>query len=158
MPRRRAIKGVLAGFLGTFTSRYLDYRGYWLIGVVASELWSCNIDLLGQPPIGITPKAAFRRYAKQIFADQVSKSRIKVRYFAGAELKVTTNVEVVSGLVGGEMTEGHIVTFSATATMDNNRCYQCERAVFVAQHNSKLESRRNIGNWGYWRGRRSYLP
>ena len=32
MPTRRVIKSVLHNFLGTYTSRYSDYNGYWLFG------------------------------------------------------------------------------------------------------------------------------
>ena len=38
MPRRRTIKGVLDNFLGTYTSRYSDYDGYWLFGMVVGEV------------------------------------------------------------------------------------------------------------------------
>ena len=36
MPTRNALKGVLAGFLGTYTSRNSDYRGYWLLGFLVA--------------------------------------------------------------------------------------------------------------------------
>jgi hypothetical protein len=28
----RAIRGMLRNFLGTYTSQYSDYKGYWLFG------------------------------------------------------------------------------------------------------------------------------
>jgi hypothetical protein len=148
MPRRRAIKGALAGFLGTFTSRYLDYKGYWLMGMVATNLWDWNIDLLGVAPVEDTPEAAFRRLAIHLFAEQVSKSGIPISAVATAELETAAQPEIVRGLVGYKTAEGHIVTFIASATMNTNRSYQCERAVSVAPHNPERERRRRVENWG----------
>jgi hypothetical protein len=148
MPRRRAIKGALAGFLGTFTSRNLDYKGYWLMGMVAINLWDWNIDLLGVAPVEDTPEAAFRRSAIHLFAEQVSKSRIPISAFATAEIETAAQLEIARGLVGANMAEGHIVTFIASATMNTNRSYKCERAIFVAPHNPEWERRRRVEDWG----------
>ena len=46
MAKRRAIRGVLGNFLGTFTSRYSDYDGYWLFGFLVADLKDLRIDLL----------------------------------------------------------------------------------------------------------------
>ncbi len=46
MACRNAIRGALNGFLGTYTSRYSDFGGYWLFGLVANELRQLQIDLL----------------------------------------------------------------------------------------------------------------
>ncbi len=36
--RRRIIKAVLDNFLGTYTSRYSDFHGYWLFGFLVKDL------------------------------------------------------------------------------------------------------------------------
>ena len=38
MPTRRVIKSVLRNLLGTLTSRYSDWHGYWLLGFVVKDL------------------------------------------------------------------------------------------------------------------------
>ena len=43
---RRIIKGVLHNFIGTYTSRYSDYDGYWLFGMVVRDVAELRIDLL----------------------------------------------------------------------------------------------------------------
>jgi hypothetical protein len=44
------MKSVLAGFLGTYTSRYSDLRGYWLHGQVPFHNVDLDVDLLATPP------------------------------------------------------------------------------------------------------------
>jgi hypothetical protein len=34
---KRIINGVLDNFLGTFTSRYSNYSGYWVFGMMVEE-------------------------------------------------------------------------------------------------------------------------
>jgi hypothetical protein len=46
MKPRRIIKGVLHNFLGTYTSRYSDYDGYWLFGMLVRDVEELSIDLL----------------------------------------------------------------------------------------------------------------
>jgi hypothetical protein len=42
----RKIRGVLHNFLATYSSRYSDYDGYWLFGVLAQESGHLQIDLV----------------------------------------------------------------------------------------------------------------
>lgn len=48
MARRRVIKSVLHNFLGTYISRYSDFRGYWLFGFLVSNRFDfeSEFDLL----------------------------------------------------------------------------------------------------------------
>ena len=47
IPARRHLKSVLAGFLGTYTSRYSDFQGYWLFGFIVEVI--DLMDLGGHP-------------------------------------------------------------------------------------------------------------
>ena len=67
---RRVIKGVLDNFLGTYTSRYTDYEGYWLFGLLVADLGEVEFDLLaagGSPdsPLGVAELAASLKFADQ---------------------------------------------------------------------------------------------
>ena len=46
MTTRKAMKGVLDGFLGTYMSRYSHYEGYWLFGFLICDLPCLRVDLL----------------------------------------------------------------------------------------------------------------
>lgn len=52
------MKSVLRGFLGTYTSRYSDYRGYWVHGQLPPDLLECTIDLLGSASLRDGPTEA----------------------------------------------------------------------------------------------------
>ena len=60
MVRRQVIKGALRGFLGTFTSRYSDFHGYWLLGQLLANVsrWHVSPDRsktnAGQPVLAIS--------------------------------------------------------------------------------------------------------
>ena len=48
MTSRRVIPGVLHNFLGTFTSRYSDFDGYWVFGFLIESMDRVRIDLLSE--------------------------------------------------------------------------------------------------------------
>jgi len=73
MPTRNALRGVLAGFLGTFTSRYSDFDGYWLLGFLVKER-EIVIDLLADPSDDSSPVSAARHLAAVKFGEQLQKS------------------------------------------------------------------------------------
>ncbi len=76
MMRRRTINGVLHNFLGTYTSRYSDYDGYWLFGLLVGEVGELKIDLLS-PTVGTTtsaPVAAVIELAVRKFREQMEKA------------------------------------------------------------------------------------
>lgn len=57
MPQRNALKGVVHGLIGTFTSRYNDVNGYWGIGflrliAVERKVVSLTLDLLNPDSSG----------------------------------------------------------------------------------------------------------
>ena len=75
MPTRRVIQGVLQNFLGTFISRYSDYGGYWLFGILADDLAGLCIDLLAAPiPSAVSdPMATTITLARAKFREQMQK-------------------------------------------------------------------------------------
>jgi len=148
MPSRKVIKSALAGFLGTFTSRNTDYQGYWLFGLVEKDIQHCKINLLSPSPADKTPRLAIQAMAVQRFEEQVSKAGLPRSVVLDAELEITKGQDASRGFVGSHATDGHMVKFVARATVSNGRCFETERLVFVAPHDSDGERRRAPEKWG----------
>jgi hypothetical protein len=73
IPRRRNLKGVLAGFLGTYTSRYSDYQGFWLFGFIVGLPNPLEIDLLGVQENALSPEDMAGDLARVKFREQLRK-------------------------------------------------------------------------------------
>lgn len=148
LAQRGGMQGVLAGLLGTYTSRNSDLGGYWLLGQVPIDSWPSVVDLLGEPPGSPAPVDAARRIAIARFRDQLQKAGVQVGHVATATLEVITNSPVVRGWRGDYGADGREVRFVARATMTGGRTYTCECAVFVAPHDPAKERRRLPDTWG----------
>ena len=142
MATRRAIKGVLGNFLGTYESRYSDYHGYWLFGFLVGELGELRIDLLGQPihdpksPLEVAVQSAAIKFKEQcqkahLVLDQVQKAWLTIRRLPGS----------IRGPVNGRPCDGYSLRFTAEAVMVGGRSYGRDQIVFVAPHNAAIEQR-----------------
>ena len=142
MARSRAIAGALNGFLGTFTSRYSDYDGYWIFGFLVSGSDELTIDLAFQPPKEAAkgPFSHSHRLAIDKFKEQVEKAGLEER-LAAAQLTISRQPERRTGLVNGRACDGHDVLVRVVARMDTGRDYQRERTLFVAAHDQSIELR-----------------
>jgi hypothetical protein len=70
MTSRRVILGVLHNFLGTFTSRYSDFDGYWVFGFLVESMDAVRIDLLADvESANSTPSGFIRWLAVQRFSE-----------------------------------------------------------------------------------------
>lgn len=142
------MKSVLHGFLGTYTSRNSDYRGYWILGQLPSDLQEWTIDLLGSAPVSEEPAEAVHRLAARRFAKQVQKAGFTFGVLREATLQITRIPGVIAGWQGDFSADGQMIRFAARAVMDNGRIYRDERTVFVAPHDSEKERRRLEPDWG----------
>jgi len=143
MSRRRTIKGVLHNFLGTYTSRYSDYDGYWLFGILAGENRELKIDLLN-PSIGATEStivAIAVKLAAQKFREQVDKGNLSISCMREARLDITRLPDSVRGAVNGRVCAGYNFRFFARVVSDSGREYDSEMLAFVAPHDPAVESR-----------------
>jgi hypothetical protein len=136
------MKAVLWNFLGTFTSRYTDFQGYWLFGFLIEDLVELRIDLLvpasgeaGSPPGAVTHAAVAK------FDDQLRKAGLDKRRIREAWLTIRKLPERVDGTLDTRGRAGHRVAFLATAVMDNGRQYERERFAIVAPHDPSRETR-----------------
>ncbi len=142
MATRRAIKGVLQNFLGTYVSRYSDYDGYLLFEFLVSELGELKVNLLGQSvsdpdsPVGVAVLSAIAK-----FADQRQKAGLTAAQVRDAYLTMQRLPGLRAGEVNGQSCEGYNVRFLVEAVMNGNGRYEQERAIFIAPHEAKVGRR-----------------
>ena len=141
MKRRRNIQGVLYNFLGTYTSRYSDYKGWWLFGFLADEIQQLKIDLLNQSPIFEHKQMAFAvELAKRKFREQMEKNRIPISWIHEAHLEIAKLPQEKNGFVNGRAIWGNDFRFAIQAKTDCGKTYKTEVTIFVAPHNPTIES------------------
>ena len=143
MMRRRAIKGVLHNFLGTYTSRYSDYDGYWLFGILIGDVGELNIDLLSPSvdPTASAPMAIAIRLAAQKFREQMEKAGSGVSCVREGWLNITKLPDSQRGVVNGRVCNGQNLRFVAKVVSDYGKTYESKLSLFVAPHDSTVESR-----------------
>jgi|SRR5665213_1721611 len=149
MPRRSALKGVLHNFLETYTSRYSDYKGYWLFGQVVDALDRIEFDLMSQclkPENELIDFAANLAAAK--FADQMRSSRLRMSCVKEARLTIARLPGAAEDQISFHLRPGHRVSFAIRAVSDLDKIYECEKRVFVAPHDPARETQRAMGYWG----------
>jgi hypothetical protein len=146
MPSRHVMKSVLSGFLGTYTSRYSDYQGYWLLGLAESDLPKLSIDLLSEATSKgdkSTVLWLLRSLAVRRFGEQFAKAGFVLEAIREARLSVRVSHQVAKGWQGDSISDGHQYEFTVRAVMDNGRVFEATREVFVAPHDPAKERRRN---------------
>jgi hypothetical protein len=143
--RRRSIPSVLHNFLGTLGSRYSDFDGYWLFGLIVSDLTRSTIDLLDHaPPTSGSPSwDAFVVLARWRFADQAQINSV-LRFIRRAELHVERGLAhraTPSGLRNSVARNEYQVALAVDVVSDLGRSYHQESSVFAAPHDASLETR-----------------
>jgi hypothetical protein len=143
MTRRRAIRSILHNFLATYTSRYSDYDGYWIFGMIVGGLEEMDIDLLRFEDCAAdaAPLPAAKNLAVTRFSEQIEKSRLAVSCVREARLTITKAPGTSSGLVNGCMRPGYEVRLTARAASDLGKTYESIISIFVAPHNPSVEQR-----------------
>jgi hypothetical protein len=142
MGAKTKIRGVLGNFLGTYTSRYSDYEGYWLFGFLVANLDVFEIDLLAEHGSGeSTPFGFASQSAADKFATQMAKAGLQRTRIREASLVMERSAETRISPVNGRQRPGHHVRFCASAVMEGGRKFQREVVVFVAPHDAAIESR-----------------
>ncbi|HEY0101708.1 MAG TPA: hypothetical protein VGB76_22475 [Pyrinomonadaceae bacterium] len=139
----KAINGALHNFLETYASRYSDYDGYWIFGMLVRELEQFNIDLLNTVDdiSDTTPMAAAVRFARANFKDQVEKAGLSLSCLREANLAIIKSSDLGSGFVNGHRSAGFDVSFVAKAVSHRDKTYERKKSVFVAPHDPGVEQR-----------------
>lgn len=140
---RKAIKGVLHNFLETYTSRYSDYDGYWLFGMLISESEQFMVDLLhiGDDRSEVTAIMTARLFAVMKFKEQMEKAGLNLSCIREAQLTITKSPDLRIGYVNGHRSAGFDVIFAARAVSPNGKTYERQKSVFVAPHDPEVELR-----------------
>ena len=131
----------------SYTSRYSDYDGYWLFGLVVGDIDELRIDLLS-PSAGAAasaPVAVAIRLAGQKFREQMEKAGSAVSCAREARLDITRSPSSHNGVVNGRLCAGYNVRFRARVVSDYGKTYESETSVFVAPHDSQVELRSTRG-------------
>ncbi|MBL8269408.1 hypothetical protein [Steroidobacter sp.] len=141
MSTRRVIPGVLHNFLGTLTSRYSDFGGYWLFGFLIEVSDSLHFDLLEQVEelADSTPTAVARRLAVQKFEDQLRKGRLPAAWLREARLDIRRSPESRTAVAGDRTRTGYDLEFEARVVTDLGGSYVSTASVFVSPHDSGVE-------------------
>ncbi len=143
--RSRILKGVLDHFLGTYTSRYSEYQGYWVFGQMLDQLESLQIDLLSrdktEPESG--PTNAAGQIAVQRFQEQAAKAALSISRIQTAWLQIEKLPALVDGFVGDRICSGCNVRFVATAILKSGKKFERETTIFVAPHDRRIERQSN---------------
>lgn len=139
---------VLRNFLGTFTSRYSDYRGYWLFGLLPAEFERFSVGLLADPPEGDGALQVMQRLAIRRFGEQLMKSRLDRSVVREAVLELTRDSKPVLGWQGDFKVQGRSMGFLVRVAMDTGRKFEEQQSVFVAAHDPSKERRRDLSDWG----------
>ncbi len=143
MERRRNINGMLHNFLGTYTSRYSDFDGYWLFGFLVDNIRELYIDLIEvrSECNDTTPMITAKQLAVTKFSKQVEKAGLPNSCIREAHLKITKSPELIDGFVNGWLSSGYQVKFVVEAVTDLGKTYESTLSLFVAPHNPKVERR-----------------
>jgi len=143
MKVRRQITGALCGLLDTYGSRYSDYDGYWIFGLLARETDSVSFDLLSSdaPASSSSVVSEACRLAREKFQEQLQRSHIPTDCVSGAKLTIQKIGDSKVGPVNGHISHGHQVSMVAEAVSDLGKKYRAERFLFVAPHDPSIEHR-----------------
>lgn len=144
---RRVLKSVLHNFLGTFSSRYSDHRGYWLFGQLPADLDRWVVDLRGDPPEGEAPLEVARRLAIRRFKEQLDKAGLDRSVVREAALSWARD-EPALGWQGEFEARGHRVEFHVRVVTDRGSIIERRQLSFVAVHDPSRERRRLPVDWG----------
>ena len=140
MPSRRVIKGILGNFIGTYSSRYSDYTGFWLFGFLVRDLAELQIDLLAPKCTeSDSPRGVAIRTALAKFEDQLRKAGLAKSDLRQASLKLKKLDVPVEGSVNGHLCSGFNLSFSCNVLTKGGKHYEREQTVFAAPHDAKIE-------------------
>jgi hypothetical protein len=140
VPTRRVLSGVLQGFIGTYTSRYSHFDGYWLFGFLVSDFAHLEVDLLNEPSAALSTAEGRARFLAILkFREQLGRAGLPVTNVARATLTIDRGEPSVQ-LAGERARAGFSMRFRCRATVDKGRIFEHAKDVFVAPHDPRCES------------------
>ena len=147
MPRRRVMKGIADGLLGTFVSRNNDMHGYWGLGVlrrysekkkgseIIIDLLDPKLPFFSRSPV-LNAKTKYGLWLRDsltkagLAPSRVKQAQIKLRFSNYAEFPHIPRD-----------TYGEPYECTVTITDDRGAMYQATKLGCCASHDPKRESR-----------------
>ena len=139
MPTRGVLRSVLHNFLGTYTSRYSEYDGFWLFGFLVGDLSIAKFDLLAEAGASEFVVDLSRNLAIERFAEQLCNAGLDPSLVRAASLQMERLHGQVEGHVNGITCGGFKVRFKVMAETDTGKVFERERVLFVAPHDAGVE-------------------
>jgi hypothetical protein len=137
----RVLRGVTENFLGTYTSRYSDHKGYWLFGFLSGAA-QLDIDLLGDRyRKSEEPAEDARMFAMDAFIDQLMKAGVPEARLFTARLFISSSATATERLAGGVLRKGRDMKFVVVVVTKGDARYEARSTKFVAPHDSAVEQR-----------------
>jgi hypothetical protein len=142
MKVRRHIKGVLGNALMHLISRYSDYDGYWLIGLLITEGDDLRFPIFPNLGAGGTTLERFTGdMARATFEQQLEKAHVPLQCITSACFLVQNTGRRLTGLVNHQPAQGFEVSVKLIAVSDIGKEYSAGRLIFVSPHNPAVEHR-----------------
>ena len=142
MPRRRLLNGVLDNLLDLLVSRYTDYDGYWLFGLLTSEHKPIKLSLIRpQGTLQHPVEHYLEHLAHAKFEHLLLRSGLLASHVTAAGLVLTRSETQVNRIAGQHVRWGYMMTLEAWASSDLGRTYRRKRGVFVSPHDPRFEHR-----------------
>lgn len=136
----RSLHAVVPNYLSTFTSRYRDRDGWWLLGLAESSLDGLAVDLLGNTPCPDSSPNQLEHDAVYLFQDQMKKHGVSLSLVAEATLQCS-RAEASRRIAGDHLRDGHDFTFLVHVKTTNGNEIWRNRTVFVSPHDPTKERR-----------------
>jgi len=151
MAKSRRMKSVPHNFLEVFCSRYSDIDGYWMLGLLVSDLESrgvnsLTVDLLSDcVSLESSLIMAVCRRAVAAFQDQVCKAGFSPYEIRSATFNLSWSGNGVFGHVNLHHCIGRSVVHRVCIVTMQGRMYEFTKVIFVAPHNPLYEHRSTRG-------------
>ena len=152
MAKRKRLRSVAEGLLGTFVSRNNDIDGYWglgkLYGHALQDAGELEIDLLSQRTC---PESdAFRDLAQRYYdllVDRCRARNLPMPLITKATIHIKFNVDEECHPVAARQSRGEPFRCSVEIVDDLQRCHRAQTYGRVSPHDPgrELRSRRYIG-------------
>jgi hypothetical protein len=148
MSSRKILKTAMFGFLGTLTSRYSNYRGYWIYGLLKKELNGLEIDLLAEHvSSAISPIDFFQNFARMKMRDQIIKNNCNISWVKNATLTCSViGPEYKRYFEEGERS-GQDYEIKCNWLTDIGVRKNASVKIFVSQHDPQKERRNSEEHW-----------
>ncbi|WP_299186865.1 hypothetical protein [uncultured Aquimarina sp.] len=146
MAKRKLLKNITNGILGSFVSRNNNVNGYWGIGklyslMVNKNKYEVEIDLINHTisPYKSEFNSMIEYFSNQLFY-QMQKQHLRKSYLEEAKITLTSCINHTSLSLG--RTTPNKIKCSFRIVDDLKKEYTIEKDIWCRKHNPKSEMKR----------------